>query len=197
MKNNKGMLITIYGPNNIGKSTQTSLLAQNLIERGFSVLKIKYPIYSLEPTGPKLNKILRVGNADNLTEFQIQKIFAQNRVDFDNTLINIIKAGIIVIAEDYVGTGIAWGLTNGARLNDLEKINKDLYSSDLSILMDGERFIQAKENNHKNEDSGALTWQKSREHHLMLAKRYKWIVINANQSIEAVHNDILSHIKIG
>lgn len=55
----RGKFIAIYGINNIGKSTQTSLLVQKMISRNIRVDYIKYPIYDLDPTGKMLNEILR------------------------------------------------------------------------------------------------------------------------------------------
>ena len=54
-----GKFIAIYGINNIGKSTQTSLLVQKLVGRGVRVEYFKYPLYDLDPTGKMLNEILR------------------------------------------------------------------------------------------------------------------------------------------
>ena len=54
-----GKFIAIYGINNIGKSTQTSLLVQRLVSIGVRVEYFKYPLYNLDPTGKMLNEILR------------------------------------------------------------------------------------------------------------------------------------------
>jgi thymidylate kinase len=184
----RARFIVLYGANNLGKSTQIRFLAKRFISRGKQVLLIKYPIYELEPTGPLLNKILR--HSDQLdksyAEDEIQKIYAQNRRDFQDTLIDLLNAGITVLAEDYTGTGIAWGMTRGLSVEKLEKINEGLIEPDTAILLDGERFDSAKEKGHRNEDSGEKLWEKNRQIHLDLAKRYNWHKINANGSIEEV-----------
>lgn len=189
----KGKFIVIYGPNNIGKTTQVKLLAQQMITTERQLLTLKYPIYPLKPTGPKINEILRSKDREqfkDLKETDIQKLFAQNRRDFQATLQKVLQAGINVLAEDYLGTGIAWGMTRGVSLKALEKINSGLLKPDISILMDGERFLSKVESTHINEGLVADLWGKNREIHLQLAEKYNWIKVNANREIAKVQQDI-------
>ncbi len=190
-KSKRGKLIAIYGPNNIGKSTQVEILAGKMISEKYKTfLILKYPIYTLEPTGPRLNSILREGNPENLSPLMIQKIFAENRFDFQNTLIEILNSGLNVVLEDYVGTGISWGLVDGVKLRDLENINYGLITPDLSILMDGERFISGAENGHHNESSDTTRWELSRKTHLRLGKKYGWKNVDASREKEKIASDI-------
>ncbi len=209
----RGKFIVLYGSNNIGKSTQIRLLAQKLLENKKDVLTIKYPLYSLKPTGPKLNKILRseVKNPkDVLPEEKLQEIYAQNRADFQPILLNILNSGINVIAEDYKGTGIAWGVTRGVELKKLEKMNKSFIEPDISILLDGDRFKDNAEKVHRNEGADSDKWEKirqkhlflpentwelNREVHLQLAKRYGWVLVKVDGDIEAVSDKVWGVIE--
>lgn len=188
----KGKFIVIYGNNNLGKSTQINLVHKKLLDNSIDVIKIKYPIYDLEPTGPIVNKILR--NKVKISEEDAQKIFAQNRRDYESTLKELLNDGKWVLAEDYKGTGIAWGLTRDVPLRKLEGFNKNLLNEDLAILLDGNRFLTKIEKGHRNEDSNE--WEKSREMHLKLAKRYKWKILkNAHKSVEDVSDRLWKIIK--
>lgn len=189
LKNTRGKFIVLYGTNNIGKTTQVKLLIDRIKRERKLVTHIKYPVYDLEPTGPRLNSILREGAEANLTTLDVQKIFAQNRRDFEPKLKEILDSGMNVIAEDYKGTGIAWGYTRGTDLNDLEEINKDLLSEDITILLDGMRFIDGMEKNHMNEQDDELL-RVSRRKHQELGRRYGWQMVYANQSREDVHQDV-------
>lgn len=190
----KGKLIVIYGINNLGKSTQAHLLVENLQNYGFKAEYLKYPIYDLEPTGPQINKIIRGGQGQDISEIELQKIYAQNRRDFQPELEKKLNKGINIVAEDYVGTGLAWGVAKGAELEELEDQNKGLTRGDLAIVLDGERFIEAKEENHIHEQDDELM-KKCRQIHLDLAKKYNWQIVNANQSIEEVTKDIWQIIE--
>lgn len=190
----KGKLIVIYGTNNLGKSTQAKLLVEKLKKKGLDAEYLKYPIYDLEPTGPKLNEVLRSGKPQAMSETELQELYAQNRRDFEPRLKEMLNKGKIVVAEDYIGTGIAWGLTKGAKLATLEDQNKDLIKEGIAVLLDGKPFTEAKEDNHLHETQDDLM-KKCRQNHLFLAKRYNWIVINANQSIDDISERIWQHVR--
>jgi thymidylate kinase len=48
------------------------------------------------------------------------------------------------------------------------------------------------ERGHRNE--GGPNWERARRAHLKLAERYGWEVVDANQTPERVHQDILKLI---
>ncbi|MDD4352069.1 MAG: hypothetical protein PHU71_03770 [Candidatus Gracilibacteria bacterium] len=190
------MFITIYGINNIGKSTQVRMLVERLQKKSYPTEYLKYPIYDLEPTGPAIDRILRSGEKQAISEIELQSLYAQNRRDFEPKLKDMLAQGQLVVAEDYVGTGIAWGLAKGANLEDLEKVNAGLLKEDLVILLDGESFNKNRETQHIHEGSDELL-QKCREAHLLLAKRYGWQIVNANQELGKVSDDIWNCVRDG
>ncbi len=189
-----GKFICLYGINNLGKSTQANLIVARLREQGKKAVYLKYPIYNLEPTGPLLYKILRDENVklENATAKQL--IYTANRVQFAEELEKMINENNYVVAEDYVGTGLAWGVAEGADLDYLEKVNGVLRKPDLEILIDGERFTEAVEKGHIHETNNELT-ENCRQAHLKLAEKYGWPVVNANQPIDSVYKEIFSHIN--
>lgn len=195
MNNYPGKLIVLYGINNLGKSTQAKLLVERLKANGYQAEYIKYPIYSLEPSGTILNDYLRNGNSHKLSVKEAQILFAFNRTQYQSELIAKLKAGINVVAEDYKGTGIAWGLGAGVDETFLKKINSHLIAEDIVFLFDGERFRQAIENNHKHENDDDLV-AKVRWAHLKLREEYGWWKINANLPIEEIHEEIWKQIIV-
>lgn len=183
----------LYGANNLGKSRQTNLLQQALEERGISTRTVKYPIYDLEPTGPVLDAILRKG-APKPLELEFQKIFTQNRLNFEPTLKSYLRGGTWVLAEDYKGTGVAWGLVRGASLEELEKINTPLLPEDLAIVLWGQRFLEGKEAGHINEEDFEL-WGRAQGTHLFLAYRYGWELVYATREAIKVHQEIWALVR--
>lgn len=190
----EGFFIVIYGINNLGKSTQAQALAESLNQAGLKARYLKYPIYDLKPTGPQINAILRNTNRQPIAEEEFQALYAKNRFDFQPQLCKMLTEGVTVVAEDYIGTGLAWGWTKGADLETLIEMNRGLIKPDVEILLDGERFLEAKEANHRHESNEELTEQ-CRNHHLLLAARFGWEIVDANQSIEKVQQDILAAIE--
>lgn len=185
------MFITLYGINNIGKSTQAKRLVEQLRNEGYDAVYVKYPVYDVEPSGPYINNYLRgdaSGNAsgdadadgsrrEDMTEDELQMWFAINRYQFEPTLKSWLAEGKIVVAEDYRGTGIAWGTVKGADTEWLERVNSHLLDEDLVIMLDGERFIRAKEAGHMHEDNDEFM-KRSSEVHTYLAAKYGWNVVS-------------------
>lgn len=194
MNNKKGKLIVFYGINNLGKSTQAKLLVEKLNSLNFPTEYLKYPLYELSPSGKILNDYLRNNNPHQLSAREAQIIYTLNRTQYQNKLIEKLEEGINIIAEDYTGTGIAWGVGAGVDQKFLEEINNHLIKEDLAILFDGERFKKAIENNHKHEEDNEFSNQ-VRQVHLDLGKKFNWKKINANLSIEEIFQQILEIVK--
>jgi len=188
MKTGVGKLIAVYGINGIGKTTQVGRLVDSLRSEGVAAERLKYPIYDLPPEGPFIHSYLRdpaFREANPQTTEELQEKYAENRRRYEPTLRARLDAGEWVVAEDYIGTGIAWGLTWGADLDRLERMNADLRPADCSILMHGNRFDTAIEKDHRNEmavERIAL----SKNFHDLLADRHGWKRVDANRPIEDV-----------
>lgn len=186
-------LIVFYGINNLGKSTQAKLLVEKLKMSGKDAIHIKYPYYSIKPSGVLLNQYLREGNPQKLTPREAQILFAYNRSQFEPKL-KIILENNIVVAEDYWGTGVAWGMGAGVDLDFLLELNSSFHREDAAFLFEGERFASGIEQNHKHETNSELT-KKVETTHAMLADRFGWKRINANQSIEKVQQAIWQEVN--
>lgn len=192
----RGKFIAVYGINGIGKTTQVEILVKYLQSRGKPASRLKYPVYNLEPEGPFIYQYLRDPQfraKNELTTDELQQRYADNRKRYEPELKRRLEAGEWIVAEDYIGTGIAWGLTWGSNLEYLEEINKDLLSADFSILMHGERFNTAIEKDHRNEMEEERI-KICKNFHLLLAGKYGWKIANANQSVEKVKADLLELI---
>lgn len=190
----KGKFIVFYGTNNLGKTSQAKILLKKLNELGIKAEYLKYPLYQLEPSGSMIDSYLRKNNPFNLSAREAQLLYLINRAHYQETLKKKLENGIYIIAEDYIGTGIAWGLGAGVDLEFLEKINSFLIKEDLAILFDGERFEEAIEKNHKHETNNELM-KKVRQIHLDLGEKYNWKKINANLKIKEVAKLIFSEVK--
>src|SRR3989344_7361907 len=192
-----GKMITLYGINGIGKTTQVERLVKFLQAQGKPASRLKYPIYDLEPEGPFIYKYLRDAdfrNNNELTTEALQKKYADNRRRYEGELKKRLAAGEWIVAEDYMGTGVAWGLTWGADLEYLEDINRDLLVPDLCILMHGDRFQTAIETGHRNEMAEDKI-QICKNFHLLLGERYHWKKVSAHQSVECVSEDIIHIVQ--
>lgn len=190
----EGAFITIYGINNIGKSTHAKKLVERLCGEGFDAVYLKYPIYDCEPTGSRINSVLRGGVKQSISEEELQTLFTQNRKDFEPTLKKYLSEGKIVVAEDYAGTGIAWGTAKGLDLEWIEKLNADCLKEDFTILMEGKRDFSAKEKTHIHESDDALVNKVDEILH-MLGEKYGWKKVMVQERIEDTANHIWEEVK--
>ncbi len=189
----KGKLIVLYGINNLGKSTQARLLVSRLRHQGLPAHYLKYGLLYIEPSGVMINDYLRVGNPFGLTEREFQIIHTLNRTQYDAILRQRLEAGEWIVAEDYVGTGLAWGMGAGVDRMFLERLNNHLCPEDLVFLFEGERFLQAKEPGHKHESDDELMTSVARAHKEIGTSR-GWLPINANGTIEAIGEEIWRYV---
>ncbi|MCX6753215.1 MAG: nucleoside 2-deoxyribosyltransferase [Candidatus Nomurabacteria bacterium] len=190
----KGILVTIMGINNVGKTTQMNLLEKMFIEKGLKFQPLKYPIYKLEPTGPRIFACLKEGNPEGLTPIVLQTLCAENRKDFEQQMQELLLENDVVVAEMYTGTGIAYGMCEGVSKEYLLEANEGILVPDVSILLDGKRFLESVEAGHRFENDDVKS-EFARQVHLELAKDLNWKVIDANQTIEEVHQQIWNEIS--
>ena len=191
-----GKLITLYGINNIGKTTHSHLLVERLQREGFDAVYIKFPIYQIEPTGSFLNQVLRKSHEaiQKISEEELQMWFTLNRYQFEPTLKKWLSEGKIVIAEDYTGTGIGWGTTKGANLEWLENLNTYLLKEDFSVLLEGTRSIHAREEGHIHESDDDLVGR-AKDVFSNLGTRYGWARVQMEQQKEDSAQKIYNVVK--
>lgn len=185
----KGKLITIYGINNVGKSTQSRLLVERLEKAGHKVKYLKYPIYDLAPTGPFLNGVLRGEGGQKISEDELQMWFILNRYQYEPELKKFLEDEYVVVAEDYVGTGIAWGTAKGLSQDWLEEANKFLLKEDLAIMIDGERDQSVIEKIHVHEQNPELM-VKCAAVLKSMAGKYGWKVVERKAAKEETAGSI-------
>ncbi len=188
-----GQFIVLYGINNLGKSTQAHMLVDALNARGIAAEYLKYPVYDLSPSGPLINAYLREGNPFGLSAREAQILYTLNRTQYEPLLHQKLADGITVIAEDYIGTGLAWGGGAGVDMDFLATINSHLLPEDRAFLFEGQRFTEGIESSHKHEQDDELT-SKVKDLHQMLAHKHGWTLINANQDKEVIHHELLQHL---
>lgn len=191
----KGKLIVLYGINNLGKSTQAKLLVERLLKEGYKAEYLKYPLYDLAPAGPLINNYLRGGNPHKFTPREFQVLQVLNRTQYEPVLKSKLEAGINIVAEDYLGTGLAWGLGAGVDEDFLKKMNSHLLKEDLAVLFEGQRFSAGIEEAHQHEQDDGLT-EKVRQAHEKLADEFGWKRIKANETINEISEKLWQIVKI-
>jgi len=194
MKNGTGLLIVLYGPSGVGKSKQLDLLEERFSKLKTSAKRVEYPVYHLKPTGQVLKKILWGQNGQKEEE-EMQKLFVENRKDFEPTLRSWLAAGMIVLAEDYKGTGIVWGVTRGLPIAKMEEMNIDFIEPDISILIDGPRRLDLRPGEGHIYQQDEDEWYRARKVYLQMADKYGWVRVGGDAPILTVADRIWAVIR--
>lgn len=190
----RGKFIVLYGINNLGKTTQAKLLVERLQRTGRKAEYWKYPINMIAPTGELLNRFLREGNPHHFTVREFQFLHVINRLQAQATLTELLNDGACVVAEDYRGTGMAWGIGAGVDRNLMKELNQFLFKEDIAFLFRGKRFLESRERNHQFENNDELIERVAKIHD-ELGQEFGWLPIDANESIEAIHAKIWTEVE--
>lgn len=188
--------MAFYGPDGVGKSKQIELLEERLRQMGVMLRKVRYPVYDLHPSGPRLDLILH-HHKGQLPEEEMQKLFVQNRKDFEPTLVSWLNSGVMVIAENYKGTGIVWGTVRGIPTEKMEEMNKDNLEPDVAILLDGpnRELTFDKAHPYVGHEINDEEWYRVRKTYLAMADKYGWIRVSADAPTLTVASRIWAVLK--
>lgn len=198
IKIEKGLFIVLYGVNGVGKTTQLEKLAKWLSSLGYVPQRIKFPLFDLSPTGPRIDRYLHgdkkggATNPENLDVKVFQELCAENRRDAEPILKEWLSEGCIVIAEDWTYGGIVWGIATGVPEKEVYFMNEGFLEEDIRILIDCTPFM--KERRHYHEEKDSLI-DLVRFQYLNIAQSEGWPIVNGKQDKLLVHNHITDIVK--
>ncbi|MDD3985358.1 MAG: dTMP kinase [Methanobacterium sp.] len=179
------MYICLEGIDGSGKSTQMEILMKWLDECGHEILRVFEPTDS--QTGNLIRKMLQNPNATN-ENFQkaLTLLFAADRIILMEKIQEAEDKGKIILTDRCFYSSMVY--QNG--IEWIKEINKFAKKPDIVFLMDidPETAISRCEGKDRFEDLDFL--KKISDKYLELADKENFIVINANNGINKVHDDI-------
>jgi len=188
------MIIVIEGGDQAGKKTQTILLAKALKKRKIKTIVFSFPDYST-PIGKEIAKYL--GGKRKFAPQVIHCLLAANRWEKLNEILDAQLKYSILIMNRYYHSNLIYGLANGMKQKWLENLDAGLPKADLVILLDvtqKESFSRKKTNRDKFEKNEEFL-KKISKIYRNIARNKHWKIIDASQSKQKVHEDILKVIK--
>ncbi len=207
-----GKFITLEGGEGCGKSTQLKLLIPALQRLGIEAIATKEP--GGTPDGAVLRNLLVTGDKDRfdaITECMLY--FADRRIHLNQVVWPALKQNQWVVSDRYADSTEAYQYYGYNKrisreiLQDLYQMAVGSFKPDLTIIldMDPERgmarsFAKAEKSAVKELrfESKALEFHNNlREGFRQIAAREpeRCVLINADRSIEEVHNEIMNIIK--
>ena len=184
------MIITFEGGDQAGKKTQSAMLQRKLRSAKLKVKLFSFPDYTT-PIGKEIDRYLH-GNRKYRAQV-IHCLLAANRGERANDVIKAHDKNSVVIMNRYRESNLVYGITNGLKLDWLEKLDEGLPKSDLVIVLDvpqKESFARKKQNRDKFEKNKEFS-NKISQGYRKLAKKKGWKIVNASQSKNDVHSDVM------
>jgi len=204
---NKGLFITIEGPDGSGKSTQIAFLRDYFKEKGMEV------VFTREPGGTVIGEQIRsiILNKDNMEMADLTEtmLYAAARAQIISELIKPnLEAGKVVICDRFVDSSIAYqgyGRGLGSIVKEINDFVIKNCTPDITLLLsldseEGMKRIEEKRSAYEEKDRlelEALDFHKRvLDGYLEMAKTTPRIkVVNANQEIPKVSEDIKKIIE--
>jgi dTMP kinase len=201
------LFITFEGPEGSGKSTQISRLAAVLEARNL-------PVYmTREPGGTTIGNAIRAVLLDPArTEMSPRAealLFNAARAQIvDQVIRPALDAGQLVLCDRYADSTLAYqGYGHGQALEPLRSLGDYAtggLTPDLTIFLD----IDVREGLQRKQAGGAEEWNRMEEKalafhqavragylELAAAEPDRWLIVDASQSIDAVHAAILARLQ--
>ena len=192
------MIIVIEGGDQAGKKTQASLLFKALKKRKIKTKVFSFPDYST-PLGMEIQKFL--DGKRNFPPQVIHCLLAANRWEKLHDIKSAMQKNSVLIMNRYYQSNLVYGLVNKMKSNWLENLDAGLPKADLVIVLDVKQkdaFERKKSKRDQFEKNKEFSQKISKAYRLM-AKKKHWKVIDASQTKEQVHAEIMKHFakKLG
>jgi len=203
---NKGLFITIEGPDGAGKSTQIPFIQRFLEEKGYKVLLTREPGGTV--IGEKIRGILLDKNHQEMSDITEALLYSASRAQHvTEVIMPALNEGIVVLCDRFVDSSIVYqGKGRGLGLESIKNINDFAtcgLTPDLTILLDidpeiGLKRVKATKEVDRLEQEKLDFHRKVYEGYKELVNMYpeRIKVITANQPIEEVNKDIENKLKI-
>ena len=184
------MIVVIEGSDQAGKKTQSELLAKTLRKNKIKTQVFSFPDYTT-PLGKEINGFLH--GKRKFPPQVIHCLLAANRWEKESEIKKAESQNSVIIMNRYYQSNLVYGVANNLSLKWLQGLDQGLPKADLVIVLDVsqmESFSRKKSNRDKFEKDTIFIQKISRTYRV-LAKKFGWHIINASQSKESVHNDIM------
>ena len=194
-------IISFEGIEGVGKSTQIKLLNEYLGSKGFKTEILREPGSTV--TGEMIREILLNSKESLSSESELLLMFAARAQLIHEKVVNS-KSDIILFDRfydasiAYQGAGRGLSIDFIENLIDFSKCPSPLITFLLDISVKEGFARKAEDIKDRIESSGDTFVEKVREGYISLSKQYpeRIKLINANNSVEKIHQDILKEIEI-
>ena len=191
-----GKIIVLEGLDKSGKTTQAHLLQNYLNDRYPSQTELfSFPDYSTK-IGEEIRSFL-----DGKVQYNAETkhmLLSANRWEKKENILNALRSGKTIILNRYYQSNLVYGVSKGLKLDWLLSLDEGLPKADLVIVID----IKSDTMVNRSKNSTIDTFEKDRElirkvkrTYRVLAKKFKWHVVDGEKSIDDVHSQVLRIVR--
>ncbi len=184
------MIVVIEGGDQAGKLTQSTLLEKALKRQKIKTQRFDFPDYTT-PIGKEITKYLN--GKQKFSPHVIHCLLAANRWEKLGEILASEKKNSVLIMNRYYHSNLVYGLANGMNQRWLENLDAGLPKADLVILLDvtqKESFRRQRAHRDKFEKGTEFSKRVSQIYR-RIAKKRRWMIIDASQTKDKIHEEIL------
>ncbi|MFP3198169.1 MAG: thymidylate kinase [Sulfolobaceae archaeon] len=205
----RGILIAVEGVEGSGRSSHLQGIKKYLEEEGYGVTTIG--LQSSQLLGTKLSTVKRDLVFQRITLFLAYATDLADQIEY--TVKEALNSGFVVLADGYVYTLMAWGLTRGLDRNWISDVLSFAIKPDLAISLVAPVSTISRRVIMKNGKIDPLTssidlcinkdlYTSFRTHVktfqkylLEISKTYGLKVVKTNRNYEEVHKEIIKYVR--
>ena len=188
----KGLLVAFEGLDQSGKQTQAELLRDRLKQDGRKSRLVSFPDYGTS-IGEEIARALQ-GERDYGPDV-MQLLYVANRYERKSDLLRWLEGGLILVADRYTASSVAYGEAFGLDPAWLGEIQKFLPAAALTILLDiaPDTAVQRKSVDRDRYERDLAMLGRVRESYQRQASAGpNWVVVDGEQPKDAIAVEIFS-----
>ena len=185
-----GLLIAFEGLDQSGKQTQAELLRDRLKQEGRRSRVVSFPDYGTS-IGEEIARALQ-GEREYGAEV-MQLLYIANRYERKPDLQRWLEGGLILVADRYAASSVAYGEALGLDPAWLIETQKYLPPPDLTILLDIAPATAARRkaaDRDRYERDLAMLGRVRESYHRQAAVQKNWVIIDGEQSKDDVAGEV-------
>ena len=187
------MIITIEGVDQSGKTVQSKMLTDRLLEIGVEATLFSFPDYTTA-LGRKIKESLA---AESVDIQRIHTLLAENRRERLPDIQQALYQNKIIVMNRYYESNMIYGMANGLDVQWLKDLDSDMPKSDMVILLD----ISASESFRRKHtrdifEMDVQFMENVVDTYRIYAEQEGWRIIDGTQKPKLVHDSIWDTLKL-
>ena len=187
------MIITIEGVDQSGKTVQSKMLIDRLLEIGVEATLFSFPDYTTV-LGRKIKESLA---AESVDIQRIHTLLAENRKERLPDIQQALYQNKIIVMNRYYESNMIYGMANGLDVQWLKDLDSEMPKSDMVILLDisASESFRRKHTRDIFETDVQFMEDVVHRYKIYAEQEENWRIIDGTQTPKLVHDDIWNTLK--